>query len=172
MSNNAPSWDEVLTHADEVYRLAYRLTGNHWDAQDLMQETFVRVLRASAAYEPVNLGGWLHRITTNLFLDQARRRARLRIEPAQPGVEIPAAWQDQPERGFDSFDVDVQHALDQLSEAQRAVIVLVDAEGYSYEDAARMLGVRLGTVQSRLSRARARMRELLPHRAPAVPVTV
>src|SRR5437763_735501 len=76
-----PSWDEVVReHADRVYRLAYRLTGNTHDAEDLTQETFIRVFRSLASYKPGTFEGWLHRITTNLFLDMARRRSRLRME--------------------------------------------------------------------------------------------
>src|SRR3990170_6691792 len=76
-----PSWDEVVReHADRVYRLAYRLTGNAHDAEDLTQETFIRVFRSLANYKPGTFEGWLHRITTNLFLDMARRKQRIRFE--------------------------------------------------------------------------------------------
>ena len=76
-----PSWDEVVReHADRVYRLAYRLTGNQHDAEDLTQETFIRVFRSLASYKPGTFEGWLHRITTNLFLDQARRKSRIRFD--------------------------------------------------------------------------------------------
>ena len=76
-----PSWDVVVReHADRVYRLAYRLSGNRADAEDLTQETFVRVFRSLAEYTPGTFEGWLHRITTNLFLDMARRRQRIRFE--------------------------------------------------------------------------------------------
>ena len=65
-----PSWDEIVReHADRVYRLAYRLSGNPYDAEDLTQETFIRVFRSLASYKPGTFEGWLHRITTNLFLD-------------------------------------------------------------------------------------------------------
>src|ERR1700690_2780526 len=76
-----PTWDEVVReHADRVYRLAYRLAGNRADAEDLTQETFVRVFRSLAEYTPGTFEGWLHRITTNLFLDMVRRRQRIRFE--------------------------------------------------------------------------------------------
>src|SRR5438270_9141030 len=76
-----PSWDEVVReHSARVYRLAYRLTGNQHDAEDLTQEVFVRVFRSLADYQPGTFEGWLHRITTNLFLDLVRRRARIRFE--------------------------------------------------------------------------------------------
>ena len=71
-----PSWEQVVRdHADRVYRLAYRLSGNPHDAEDLTQETFIRVFRSLASYKPGTFEGWLHRITTNLFLDMVRRRA-------------------------------------------------------------------------------------------------
>ena len=76
-----PSWDELVRqHADRVYRLAYRLSGNQHDAEDLTQETFIRVFRTVQSYQPGTFEGWLHRITTNLFLDMVRRRARIRME--------------------------------------------------------------------------------------------
>src|SRR6202035_3306301 len=76
-----PSWDEIVrTHSDRVYRLAYRLTGNQHDAEDLTQEVFVRVFRSLHTYTPGTFEGWLHRSTTNLCLDQARRKQRIRFE--------------------------------------------------------------------------------------------
>src|SRR6476469_4976100 len=76
-----PTWDEVVReHGARVYRLAYRLTGDRHDAEDLTQEVFVRVFRSLADYRPGTFEGWLHRITTNLFLDQVRRRRRIRFE--------------------------------------------------------------------------------------------
>src|SRR5664279_3731311 len=68
----APSWDEIVrVHSARVYRLAYRLTGNQHDAEDLTQEVFVRVFRSLSSFTPGTFEGWMHRITTNLFLDQA-----------------------------------------------------------------------------------------------------
>src|SRR5262245_41676322 len=76
-----PSWDEIVAqHSARVYRLAYRLTGNPHDAEDLTQEVFVRVFRSLSSYTPGTFEGWLHRITTNLFLDQARRKSRIRFD--------------------------------------------------------------------------------------------
>ena len=76
-----PTWEEIVReHSARVYRLAYRLTGNSHDAEDLTQEVFVRVFRSLSSYTPGTFEGWLHRITTNLFLDMARRRQRIRFE--------------------------------------------------------------------------------------------
>ena len=76
-----PSWDEIVDqHSARVYRLAYRLTGNAADAEDLTQDVFVRVFRSLSTYTPGTFEGWLHRITTNLFLDQARRKQRIRFD--------------------------------------------------------------------------------------------
>ena len=76
-----PTWEQVVQeHSARVYRLAYRLTGNRHDAEDLTQEVFVRVFRSLSTYTPGTFEGWLHRITTNLFLDQVRRKQRIRFD--------------------------------------------------------------------------------------------
>jgi RNA polymerase sigma-70 factor (ECF subfamily) len=161
-----------------VYRLAYRLTGDHHDAEDLTQEVFVRVFRSLATYTPGTFEGWMHRITTNLFLDQVRRRRRVRFDALAPEVteRLPDLGPG-PEREFErsNLDTDVRAALAALSPQFRAVVVLADVEGLSYEEVGRTLGIKLGTVRSRLHRARAQLRALLPHlapapRVPAVPV--
>ena len=95
-----PSWDELVRqHADRVYRLAYRLSGNQHDAEDLTQETFIRVFRSVQNYQPGTFEGWLHRITTNLFLDMVRRRSRIRMEALPEDYDrVPA---DEPESRAD-----------------------------------------------------------------------
>ena len=76
-----PSWEEIVrAHSARVYRLAYRLSGNAQDAEDLTQDTFIRVFRSLAEFKPGTFEGWLHRITTNLFLDMVRRRQRIRFD--------------------------------------------------------------------------------------------
>jgi RNA polymerase sigma-70 factor (ECF subfamily) len=167
-----PSWEQIVTeHSPRVYRLAYRLTGNRHDAEDLTQETFIRVFRSLSGYQPGSFEGWLHRITTNLFLDSVRRRARVRTDPLGEEAERWTAGPgpDTPERGFEhaNLDYDVQRALDRLSPEFRAAVVLSDIEGLSYEEIAVTLGIKLGTVRSRIHRARAQLRAELAHRAPA-----
>ncbi|WP_246178707.1 RNA polymerase sigma factor SigE [Actinomadura decatromicini] len=165
-----PSWDEVVReHGARVYRLAYRLTGNQHDAEDLTQEVFVRVFRSLSNYTPGTFEGWLHRITTNLFLDMARRRQRIRFEGlADDAAERLQGREPTPAQAFDdsNFDADVQAALDALAPEYRAAVVLCDIEGLSYEEISATLGVKLGTVRSRIHRGRAQLRAALEHRAP------
>jgi RNA polymerase sigma factor (sigma-70 family) len=167
-----PSWEQIVRdHSARVYRLAYRLTGSKHDAEDLTQETFVRVFRSLHTFQPGTFEGWTHRITTNLFLDQARRRQRIRMDAmGEEADRYPSGDQlAAPERAFehDNLDYDVQRALDDLAPEYRAAVVLCDIEGLSYEEIAVTLGIKLGTVRSRIHRARARLRISLEHRAPA-----
>jgi RNA polymerase sigma factor (sigma-70 family) len=165
-----PTWDEVVEqHSDRVFRLAYRLTGNRHDAEDLTQEVFVRVFRSLDSYTPGTFEGWLHRITTNLFLDGARRKQRIRfdalsderaarLESASPAPD--AAYADQ------TFDDDIESALATLPPDFRAAVVLCDVEGLTYEEIAEIMDAKLGTVRSRIHRGRAMLRRALAHRAP------
>ncbi len=166
-----PTWDEVVEqHSDRVFRLAYRLTGNRPDAEDLTQEVFVRVFRSLDSYTPGTFEGWLHRITTNLFLDGARRKQRIRfdalsderaarLESASPAPD--AAYADQ------TFDDDIESALATLPPDFRAAVVLCDVEGLTYEEIAEIMDAKLGTVRSRIHRGRSMLRTALAHRAPA-----
>ncbi|WP_394939148.1 RNA polymerase sigma factor SigE [Psychromicrobium sp. YIM B11713] len=165
-----PSWEEVVqNHSAKVFRLAYRLTGNKYDAEDLTQEVFVRVFRSLANFTPGTLDGWLHRITTNLFLDQARRKSRIRFDALAEDAESRLPGREPgPERSFEfnNLDLDIQQALDALPPDFRAAVVLCDLEGLSYDEVAEALGVKLGTVRSRIHRGRTMLRESLAHRAP------
>jgi RNA polymerase sigma-70 factor (ECF subfamily) len=165
-----PSWDQIVEdHSARVYRLAYRLTGNAHDAEDLTQEVFVRVFRSLHTYTPGTFEGWLHRITTNLFLDSARRKSRIRFDalPDDADNRLPspvatpdAAYLNQ------TFDADIEAALASLSPEFRAAVVLCDVEGLSYEEIADVLDLKMGTVRSRIHRGRAMLRSALAHRAP------
>lgn len=166
-----PTWEELVReHGDRIFRLAYRLTGNRQDAEDLSQEAFVRAFKALGQYTPGTLGGWLHRITTNLFLDSARRRSRIRFDRfAEDAEERIVGTLPGPERGFElnNLDIDIQEALKALAPDFRAAVVLCDLEGYSYEEVSQVLGIKLGTVRSRIHRGRAMLRDALAHRDPA-----
>jgi RNA polymerase sigma-70 factor (ECF subfamily) len=166
----APSWDDIVRqHADRVYRLAYRLSGNRADAEDLTQETFVRVFRSLADYTPGTFEGWLHRITTNLFLDMVRRRQKIRFDAlAEDASERLASDEPGPERAYEqnNLDPEIQRALDALPADFRAAVVLCDLEGLTYEEIALTLDIKVGTVRSRIHRGRVLLREALAHRAP------
>jgi RNA polymerase sigma factor (sigma-70 family) len=159
-----PSWDDVVReHADRVYRLAYRLSGNPHDAEDLTQETFIRVFRSLASYQPGTFEGWLHRITTNLFLDMVRHRSRMRVSTLPEDSERIAGRGPEPEQVYADTHLDprLQAALDELAPEFRAAVVLCDVEGLSYEEIGATLGVKLGTVRSRIHRGRAALRAAL-----------
>jgi len=165
-----PSWDELVRqHSARVYRLAYRLTGNMHDAEDLTQEVFVRVFRSLPSYTPGTFEGWLHRITTNLFLDMARRRQRIRFEGlGDQAVGLLRDGEPTPAQAFDARHLDTD-VLEALAPEYRAAVVLCDIEGLSYEEIAATLGVKLGTVRSRIHRGRAQLRTALDHRRPRHP---
>ena len=164
------AWSTIVEqHSARVYRLAYRLTGNRQDAEDLTQDVFVRVFRSLDRYEPGNFNGWIHRITTNLFLDRVRRTSRLRMDAFGEGAEDRLVGRETlPESHVHDagFDPDIEAALGSLSEDFRVAVVLCDVEGLSYEEIADVLGVKLGTVRSRIHRGRTQLRHALAHRAP------
>jgi RNA polymerase sigma-70 factor (ECF subfamily) len=163
----------VRRYGRHVYNIAYRLSGNEADAKDLAQEAFLRVYRALRRVEPgVPLESWLYRIVVNLFIDQLRRRPKRRVESldepvlTQRGNEVERAVPDEasnPEEQIVTpmLDGEIQRALDALPPELRAVVVLVDIQGFSYEEVAHILRVPTGTVKSRLHRARRFLRERL-----------
>jgi RNA polymerase sigma-70 factor (ECF subfamily) len=171
LSELSGEWAAIVAeHSSRVYRLAYRLTGNRQDAEDLTQDVFVRVFRSLDSFEPGNFAGWLHRITTNLFLDRARRAARIRMDGFAEGAEHQILGSEiLPEDAVHDagFDPDIETALASLPEKFRVAVVLCDVEGLSYDEIAEVLGVKVGTVRSRIHRGRTQLRDALAHRAPA-----
>jgi RNA polymerase sigma factor (sigma-70 family) len=165
-----PSWDQIVEdHSARVYRLAYRLTGNPHDAEDLTQEVFVRVFRSLHTYTPGTFEGWIHRITTNLFLDQARRKSKIRFDvlpdDADNRLPSPVATPDVAYLNR-MFDADIEAALAALPPDFRVAVVLCDVEGLTYEEIADVLDLKMGTVRSRIHRGRSMLRQALAHRAP------
>lgn len=163
-----PSWEELVAeHADSVYRLAFRLSGNQHDAEDLTQETFMRVFRSLKNYRPGTFEGWLHRITTNLFLDMVRHRAKIRMEALPEDYERVPGRDLTPEQVYTASNLDpaLQRALDGLAPDFRVAVVLCDVVGMSYEEIAATLDVKMGTVRSRIHRGRTQLRESLEEQA-------
>jgi len=165
------SWEQIVEeHSDRVFRLAYRLTGNRPDAEDLTQEVFVRVFRSLDSYVPGTFEGWLHRITTNLFLDQARRKQKIRFDAlSEERAERLTSETPTPDAAYNDqrFDDDIERALATLPPDFRAAVVLCDVEGLTYDEIAEILDTKIGTVRSRIHRGRAMLRKALAHRAPA-----
>lgn len=161
-----PTWEQVArTHGRFLYSVAYRLTGNHDDAQDLVQEVLVRVQRGLATYQPGSLEGWLSRIATNAFLDDVRRRKRRPSQPlsdadAMERIAPPSVGADE-QLAIDQLPEHLQQALRDLPDEYRAAVVLCDVVGLPYEEIADSLGVPVGTVRSRIHRGRQRLRAVV-----------
>jgi RNA polymerase sigma-70 factor (ECF subfamily) len=161
---------EALAYVDTLHNLARYLTGNGVDAEDLVQETYVRALQAADRFTPgTNLKAWLFRILRNTFLDAYRRRRNSAtvkgLDTVDPGLTDAAneTWL----RGDVELDrlrkivaEEIEAALMSLPEEGRTVILL-DLEGLSEAETAEVLGCPVGTVKSRLSRARRALRERL-----------
>jgi RNA polymerase sigma-70 factor (ECF subfamily) len=155
----------VQRYARHVYNIAYRMTGNQADARDLSQEAFLRVYRALRRVQPgAPLESWLYRIVSNLYIDLLRRRPKARVESLDAPIDTPRGELTRefpdvaanPEAVFEREHIDgaIQQALGVLSPDLRMVVVLSDIEGFAYEEIAAILRVPLGTVKSRLHRAR------------------
>lgn len=166
---------EALPHMDAVYRFALRLSGSADQAQDLVQDTFLRAYRSWDQYTPgTQCKSWLFTICRNLYLRQRERGQRhdaivaenAPIDAADGGAVNPlwsAVEGSDPEGDFFSsiVDAEVVSAIDALPEEYRTAVVLSDAEGLSYDEIATLLGVPVGTVKSRLFRGRRRLQKVL-----------
>ena len=150
-------------HGRFLYTVAYRLTGNHDDAQDLVQEVLLRVRRGLATFTPGSLEGWLSRITTNAFLDDVRKRRRrpLEIVPDLPDSLVGVDADPEQALAVERLPDDIQDALRALPPDFRAPLVLCDVVGLDYAEIAAALDIPPGTVRSRIHRARALLRRSL-----------
>ena len=155
-----PFEEEALAHTDALYRAALRLTRNPAEAEDLVQETYLKAFRSSARFERgTNLRAWLFTILMNTHRNSRRDAARNPIDVDSEAVEQAQAL---PGRGATpedllidaTLDVDIKAALDALPETFRAAVWLRDVEEFSYAEIARMLDIPTGTVMSRISRGR------------------
>jgi RNA polymerase sigma-70 factor (ECF subfamily) len=155
--------EEALDLADQVYRVARRLVSTREEAEDLMQETYARAFRAWRSFQPgTNLRAWLLRILTNLNIDRGRREQRApTTQPLEEGdyflynrLEAETGSEDE-ERIVQRLSQDgIVEALSAVPHDFRDVIVLVDIGDFSYQDAAQILDIPIGTVMSRLHRGR------------------
>ncbi|HEY9086253.1 MAG TPA: sigma-70 family RNA polymerase sigma factor [Candidatus Tyrphobacter sp.] len=159
----------IEQYGKATYNYAYRLTRNDADASDLTQEAFIRVFRAWRSFVPgSSFLSWIYRIVTNLYRDELRRRkGRYQEEipednaPQEFGGARPLAVQPIDDYVEGQMSEPVAKALDALAPDQRAVVVLADIEEYSYQEIAEIVGCSIGTVRSRLHRARNQLRKLV-----------
>jgi RNA polymerase sigma-70 factor, ECF subfamily len=159
----------VRPHFDRLYRLAWRLTGQKAEAEDLFQELLTKAYgKLDDLVEIEEPGSWLARIMYNLFIDERRRFARHRMHTVAegemagdgiaglPGADGPA-WNHERLEQMKMLDT----ALAQLSDEHRVIVLLHDTEGYKLSEIQDLIGIPVGTVKSRLHRARSRLREIL-----------
>ncbi len=173
-------FDELVRrHYRQAYNLAYRLTGNAADAEDLVQDAFLRAYRFFDRYDrSMPFMNWLSRIMTNLYIDEYRRRGRLKTvsldEPLQTEegeestmLELPDPGLSPLEIALDKEYIDAIHeGLQHLAPDFRTAVVLADIEGHSYEEIAEIMRTSIGTVRSRIHRGRKQLRDYLLKRHP------
>lgn len=158
----------VSTYQDRIYALSYQLTGNYADAQDLAQNVFIKAYRALPGFRnEADFGTWLHRIAVNLSINEKRKRKPdvsldnpvQTTEGEMPRLVVSNG--DSPEEAYEKkeFSGMVREALWELSQEHRVVLVLREMQGYSYDEIAHMLNCTLGTVKSRINRARQAMKK-------------
>jgi RNA polymerase sigma-70 factor (ECF subfamily) len=168
--NQHASFDALIRpHLDRLYRLSFRLAGNIPEAEDLFQDVLTKIFpRIDELIEIEEPGSWLCRVMYNHFIDNRRRFARQRLvavsEDQLPGKSLETLPGDQdPARDAEQGEdiTQLNNALNALSDEHRLVVMLHDCEGYKLTEIQEVTGTPVGTLKSRLHRARARLRELL-----------
>jgi RNA polymerase sigma-70 factor (ECF subfamily) len=169
--------DEAVPFTGQLYPAAVRMTRSHQDAEDLVQETMAKAWAAFDGFEPgTNVRAWLYRIMTNTFISGYRRRDRAPLllqddlveraaRPMWPSV-LPTGRSAEAEALDRMPAEELRQALRELPDDFRTVVYLADVEGYTYHETAAMMGTPIGTVMSRLHRARRALRSKLTGRLP------
>jgi RNA polymerase sigma-70 factor (ECF subfamily) len=160
----------IMAHQGTAYNVAYRVVGNQDAAADACQEAFLKAYKAINQYQGGSFKGWLMRIVTNTCYDQLRYKSRrpatsledIMENPSPDSVKLISQTEHPEERVLrDELSGLIQFGINQLPEDQRLVLVLNDVQGFSYQEIAEIIDQPLGTVKSRLSRARRRLRDFL-----------
>lgn len=173
----------VLAYQDLVYNQAYRLIGEDESADDATQNTFISAYNHLSSFRGGSFKAWLLRIVTNACYDELRRRKRHPTVPLEPlddtGEEVESPrWMvdptDHPEEQIQRLELQnaIQHCLDKLPDEFKVAVVMVDVQGLDYSEAAESLGKPIGTIKSRLARARIRLRECLHGFAELLPAGI
>ena len=175
MASQATFADQAMEHMGSLYSAALRMTRNTADAEDLVQETYLKAYRSFGSFqEGTNLKAWLYRILTNTFINSYRAKKRrpeqsdvedveeLYLYHRLGGLEAAAAGRSVEDEVLERFtDDEVKAALDALPEQFRIAVLLADVEGFSYKEIADMTDVPIGTVMSRLHRGRRALQKTL-----------
>ncbi|MDE3204165.1 MAG: sigma-70 family RNA polymerase sigma factor [Acidobacteriota bacterium] len=175
MADQATFADQAMEYMGSLYSAALRMTRNPSDAEDLVQETYLKAFRAFGSFqEGTNLKAWLYRILTNTFINSYRARRRrpeqteldegedLYLYRRLGGLEAVTAGRSAEEEVLDHFtESDVKEAVESLPEQFRMAVLLADVEGFSYKEIADILDVPIGTVMSRLHRGRRALQKAL-----------
>ena len=173
----------VLAYQDLVYNQAFRMVGEEESADDATQNTFISAYNHLASFRGGSFKAWLLRIVTNACYDELRRRKRRPTVPLEPlddaGEELESAsWmvdpKDRPEEQVEQSELQraIQHCLDNLPGDFRSAVIMVDIQGLDYFEAAQAIGKPIGTIKSRLARARLRLRDCLNGFAELLPSDV
>ncbi len=175
MADQARFAEQAMEHMPSLYTAALRMTRNPADAEDLVQETYLKAYRAFGSFtEGTNLKAWLYRILTNTFINSYRAKKRkpdqtdldevedLFLYRRLGGLEAAAAGRSAEDEVMDLFtDSDVKGAVEALPEQFRLTVLLADVEGFSYKEIAEILDIPIGTVMSRLHRGRKALQKTL-----------
>lgn len=160
---------------NKAFHLALRLVGHAADAEDLVQETYLRAYRFFHRYDPrLPFANWLYRIMANTHIDLMRRKGKVRtvsLDEVHPETGVPVDFPDNsltPEELVLSreFEEDMQDALNHMTPEFRLAVLLADLEGLSYEEVSQIMGTSIGTVRSRIHRGRKQIRDFLLRRDP------
>ena len=170
---NLDAFEELISsYEKKAYNIAYRMMGNEEDAKDMAQEAFIKIYKSIQNFrEESSFSTWLYRIVTNVCLDELRKRKKDKLVPLELSIETEkgtaivelSAERETPEDIYERIEKRqlIQNAISSLGEDYKTVIILRDIQGFGYEEIATMLNCSLGTIKSRINRARNLLKEKL-----------